>query len=161
MQVIHTTGEREPHPMRPCCGLTSRPILTQFGFLALMLPIFIYLPETAQYYAAKGDHDRGKAALKKVNGGIADYDIELEYAIIRNTIEEEVASHEEVDTGSNFSQIIKSYIACFKGPDLVCLSIGLLVHLNADHAETNPSSISSSYNATSNRSIIPQYLLFM
>jgi len=122
MQVIHTTGERKPHPMPPRHELMSRPILTQFGFLALMLPIFIYLPETAQYYAAKGEHDRGKAALKKVNGGIADYDIELEYAIIRNTIEEEVASHEEVDTGSNFSQIIKSYIACFKGPDLVCLS---------------------------------------
>jgi hypothetical protein len=87
-----------------------------------MLPIFIYLPETAQYYAVKGEHDRGKAALRKVNGGIPDYDDELEYAIIRNTIEEEVSNNEEVDTGSNLGQIVKSYIACFRGVSLASIS---------------------------------------
>lgn len=114
------------------------PILTQWGFLGIMLPIFIWLPETpgmrywwkilrlwpfcslliqhVAYFAARRLDEEGKATLSRVNGGIVGYNVEIEYNIIKNTILEEVHNSEETDP-RQFSGIVQSYIDCFKGPD--------------------------------------------
>ncbi|RTE77765.1 hypothetical protein BHE90_007770 [Fusarium euwallaceae] len=89
------------------------PILTQWGFLGLMLPIFIWLPETPAYYAERDQDEQGKKTLSRVNGGVQDYDVETEYAIIKNTILEERSQREE--NGQSFADIISTYLACFKG----------------------------------------------
>ncbi|RSM15147.1 hypothetical protein CDV31_005081 [Fusarium ambrosium] len=89
------------------------PILTQWGFLGLMLPIFIWLPETPAYYAERDQDEQGKKTLRRVNGGVQDYDVETEYAIIKNTILEERNQREE--HGQSFADIISTYLACFKG----------------------------------------------
>ncbi|KAM0325154.1 hypothetical protein ACHAQA_007693 [Verticillium albo-atrum] len=54
------------------------PILIQWGFLGLMLPIFIWLPETPAYYAERDQDELGKKTLNRINGGIQDYDVETE-----------------------------------------------------------------------------------
>jgi SP family sugar:H+ symporter-like MFS transporter len=95
------------------------PMLTQFAFLGIMAPIFIYLPETASYFAARGEHDKGRATLQRVNGNVEGYDVDQEYAIILNTIEEERRSREYLDYNPNsVREILTSYIACFRGTNL-------------------------------------------
>ncbi|KAI9151333.1 sugar transporter [Paramyrothecium foliicola] len=92
------------------------PIYTQWGFLGLMLPIFIWLPETAAYYASRDLDDKGKATLRRVNGKIEGYDVEVEYAIIKNTILEERASQSE-NQAQGFKQVVQSFLDCLKGVD--------------------------------------------
>ena len=94
------------------------PILTQWGFLGLMLPIFLWIPESPAYCAAKGNDDRGKAGLRRINGAVKGYDVEKEYAIIKHTILEERAALEEVQPRSEgVRQITQSYLDCFRGPN--------------------------------------------
>lgn len=68
------------------------------------------------YYAARDQHEKGKASLRRVNGNVEGYDVEVEYAIIKNTILEERRELAAlgVDDGS-FKQLIHSYVQCFKG----------------------------------------------
>ncbi|KAH8721814.1 sugar transporter [Ilyonectria robusta] len=94
------------------------PILTQWGFLGVMLPVFLWLPETAAYFAAKGRDEDGKATLRRVNGSVQGYDVEVEYAIIKNTILEERRQQleENGDTsGQGFKEVLDSYVECFRG----------------------------------------------
>ncbi|KAL2676510.1 hypothetical protein Neosp_010270 [[Neocosmospora] mangrovei] len=92
------------------------PILTQWVFLGLMLPIFIWLPETPQYYAERGQDDNGKKTLKRVNGKVAGYDVDTEYAIIKNSIlEQRKRKNELEETGLGWKALVKSYVDCFRG----------------------------------------------
>ncbi|KAH7143416.1 general substrate transporter [Dactylonectria macrodidyma] len=92
------------------------PILTQWGFLGMMLPIFIWLPETPAYYAERDQDELGKKTLSRVNGAVQDYDVEAEYAIVKNTILEERRMREEYGLdGKSFANIVRTYLACFKG----------------------------------------------
>ncbi|KAI8657187.1 MFS domain-containing protein [Fusarium keratoplasticum] len=91
-------------------------ILTQWVFLGLMLPIFIWLPETPQYYAERGQDDNGKKTLARVNGKVAGYDVDTEYAIIKNSIlEQRKRKNELEETGLGWKAVAKSYVDCFKG----------------------------------------------
>lgn len=117
------------------------PILTQLAFLGIMLPIFLWLPETpgepyrrgflstrthgwillthhAAYFAARGLDEKGKATLRRVHGGVANYDVEVEYAIVRNTILEEQQHLSDETSPNNISGVLRSYLDCFRGPDL-------------------------------------------
>ncbi|CAK7217233.1 hypothetical protein SCUCBS95973_003076 [Sporothrix curviconia] len=97
-------------------------ILTQWGFLGLMLPIFLWLPETPAYFAERDQDDRGKKALQRVNGAVPGYDVEAEYTIIKNTILEERRLRLEygLDSSTNsLADTARSYIACFRGTDLL------------------------------------------
>lgn len=95
-------------------------ILTQWGFLGAMLPIFLWLPETPAYFAERDQDDRGKAALRRVNGGVPGYDVDAEYAVIKHTIlEERRVRHEYGLDSKNFADIVRTYIACFRGTNLL------------------------------------------
>ncbi len=53
-----------------------------------------------------------------MNGGVDGYDVEVEYAIIRNTIMEERRQRAELGIDDqSFKSLIRSYIACFQGPN--------------------------------------------
>ena len=52
-----------------------------------------------------------------MNGGVTGYDVDVEYAIIKNTILEEQYNNTET-TPRHFRDLIQSYIDCFRGPDL-------------------------------------------
>ena len=108
-----------------------------------MAPIFIYLPETAckcfqgvidtfllehtqdcsrviAYYASRGLHEQGRKTLQRVNGGIPGYDVELEYAVVVNTIEEERRERSDEDNISltDVRGLLRSYADCFRGVNL-------------------------------------------
>ncbi|ODN93565.1 sugar transporter [Cryptococcus wingfieldii CBS 7118] len=95
------------------------PILSQWAFLGIMFPIFIWLPETPSYYAARGLHDQGKAVLRRVNGNVEGYNIDAEYQVIRNTIEDEQEHMTALgEDDQSWRSIVKSYGECFKGTNL-------------------------------------------
>ncbi|OCF35836.1 sugar transporter [Kwoniella heveanensis BCC8398] len=92
------------------------PVLTQWAFLGIMLPIFWWLPETASYYAARDQHDRGIAVLRRVNGGVPGYDPEAEYEVVKNIILEERERQAAAGVDyQNWRQILRSYGECFQG----------------------------------------------
>lgn len=123
------------------------PILTQWAFLGIILPIFLWLPETpgeppyqtllsslsscfvckarnwisltdhAAYFAARGLDEKGKATHRRVHGGVANYDVQVEYAIVKNTILEDQQLSDETSP-HNISGVLRSYLDCFRGPDL-------------------------------------------
>ncbi|ORY25553.1 general substrate transporter [Naematelia encephala] len=104
-------------PHRPLDFKT--PIYTQWAFLGIMLPIFVYLPETASFYAARDQDDRGKAVIRRVNGGVPGYDVEAEYEVIKNTILQERQMRADLGVADdNFRDILRTYLACFRGPNL-------------------------------------------
>ena len=94
------------------------PILTQWVFLGIMAPIFLWLPETPQYYAERDQHDRGRKTLRRLNGKVPGYDVDAEYDIIKNSIMEQRRRHgEDLEGVSNntWKQLASSYVECFKG----------------------------------------------
>ncbi|KAM0325873.1 hypothetical protein ACHAQA_007176 [Verticillium albo-atrum] len=93
------------------------PILSQWGFLGIMLPIFFWLPETPAYYAARGEDDKGIATLRRVNGKVPGFNVEEEYAIIRHTVIEEQGADKETEAHS-FKQLTRSYAECFNRQNL-------------------------------------------
>ncbi|KAI9036016.1 uncharacterized protein KD926_002538 [Aspergillus affinis] len=54
------------------------PIVTQWEFLGIMLPIFLWLLETPAYYAERDMDELGKKTLKRVNGSVKDDNVETE-----------------------------------------------------------------------------------
>ncbi|KAH7121442.1 general substrate transporter [Dactylonectria macrodidyma] len=95
------------------------PILTQWGFLGIMLPIFLWLPETPAYYAERDMDEEGKKTLTRVNGGVEGYDIEVEYSIIKNTILEEKQLRRKLEgDDTSFKAVLKSYLECFQRANL-------------------------------------------
>ncbi|OWZ61036.1 hypothetical protein AYX15_06740 [Cryptococcus neoformans] len=95
------------------------PVLTQWGFLGIMLPIFLWLPETPSYYAARGLHDQGKAVLRRVNGNVKGYNVEAEYEVIKNIIIEEQERLELLGIkDQSWRSILRSYVECFRGSNL-------------------------------------------
>lgn len=54
----------------------------------LMTIIWFFLPESPRWYSRKGRHDKAKEVLLRLNGGIEGYDVEHEYAVIVNEIED-------------------------------------------------------------------------
>lgn len=92
------------------------PILTQWAFLGVMLPIFIWLPETAQYYAERNQDDRGIKTLRRINGTVPGYDVEMEYSIIKNgIIEQRKRKNELGEDNLTWRQLMRSYVDCFTG----------------------------------------------
>lgn len=70
------------------------------------------------YYAERDQDEKGKAALRRVNGKVDGYDVEAEYAIIKNTILEEHRQRRELGLDhESFTQLLRSYLACFQGPN--------------------------------------------
>ncbi|OAA56261.1 sugar transporter [Niveomyces insectorum RCEF 264] len=93
-------------------------ILTQWAFVGIMLPIFLWLPETPAYYAARDQDEKGKATLRRVNGNVDGFDVEIEYAIIKNTVLEEQYRQRELGIqDQSFREMLDSYVECFRGPN--------------------------------------------
>lgn len=70
------------------------------------------------YYASRDQDEMGKISLRRVNGNVADYDVEIEYAIIRNTILEERRELQDLGLDhKSFRAVLRSYSECFKGPN--------------------------------------------
>jgi hypothetical protein len=72
------------------------------------------------YFAARDQDDKGRATLRRINGNIEGYDVDAEYAIVKNTILEERAIKASMGLeGGGFKDVITSYLECLKGVNLV------------------------------------------
>jgi hypothetical protein len=68
------------------------------------------------YFANRDFDEKGKASLRRINGKVADYDTEVEYAILKNTILVERRALKDLGLENNsFRELLHSYAECFKG----------------------------------------------
>jgi MFS transporter, SP family, sugar:H+ symporter len=101
----------------PCCryssGFPRLPVSAVEAFVD-----FVADDSLTAYYAARDQDERGKESLRRVNGKVEGYDVEIEYAIVKNTILEERRElyARRLDDHS-FKQLLCSYVECFKGPN--------------------------------------------
>jgi len=68
------------------------------------------------YYAERDQDEKGKASLRRINGNVKGYDVDVEFAVIKNTILEERRELNELGLESRgFKHLLRSYLECFKG----------------------------------------------
>lgn len=101
-----------------------------------------YIPESHWYYAIHGMDDKAKKVMQRAYGKIAGYDIDTEYAIIKNTLAEERSQTSFAST----ADVIRSYLEPFKGRNkvsLVSLMIMDLTHSGVSLPVLSPSCAAS------------------
>lgn len=87
-----------------------RAFYSEFAILGVWVPILCWLPESPAWYYKKGKHEEAKKAIRRLMGNIEGYDLEHEYAVMGQEIDESlVLMHKS-------SKL--SWIACFKGTNL-------------------------------------------
>lgn len=59
-----------------------------FGFSAMIFAILLYIPESPRFYARKGKHEQAMAVLRRLNGNVEGYNVELEYAVLSKEVED-------------------------------------------------------------------------
>lgn len=80
-------------------------------FLGLAFIVLLFVPESPRFYAVKGQHDKARQAMRRVYRGVHDYDIEHEYGIILQEIEDgKVLTNKQKDM---------TLLDCFRGTNLV------------------------------------------
>jgi hypothetical protein len=84
--------------------------------------IFSYVPESHWYYAIHGMDDKAKQVMERTYGKVEGYNIEAEYAIIKNTLNEERSQNSFQTT----RDVINSYLLPFKGRDKWRLMAGTI-----------------------------------
>ncbi|RKK96316.1 hypothetical protein BFJ71_g7896 [Fusarium oxysporum] len=65
------------------------PIYTQWAQIGIMCLIYVFLPESPAWCVSRGNADRAKKQLLRLNRGVVDYDEEHQYQIIVQTFEHE------------------------------------------------------------------------
>ncbi|RSH84102.1 hypothetical protein EHS25_005347 [Saitozyma podzolica] len=63
-------------------------IYSEWVFIGIALIIWVFLPESPRWYCQKGKHEQAKKILQRVNGGVEGYDLETEYAILVQEVED-------------------------------------------------------------------------
>jgi hypothetical protein len=63
--------------------------------------------------------DKAKKVMTRTYGNVQGYDIDTEYSIIKNTLDEERAQN----SYSNFRDVVKSYLSVFKGSGKVSVTV--------------------------------------
>lgn len=58
------------------------PIYTQWAQVGIMFIIFVLLPETPVWCASRGNEERAKASLKKLNRDVPGYDSDYQYKVL-------------------------------------------------------------------------------
>lgn len=84
-------------------------IYIEFAMLGIMAAVYLYIPETPYWCAMRGHHDRGRAVIQRLNGGIKGYDVDFHYNIIKRTVEKEQSYQKQIDGGgAGFIQEIRN-----------------------------------------------------
>ncbi|WWC97802.1 hypothetical protein V866_004689 [Kwoniella sp. B9012] len=92
------------------------PIYTEWAMLGLMAIVYICIPESPFWCATAGKHDRGRAVIKRLNGGIEGYDVDYHYDIIKRSVEKEKSYQKEIDGESHgFIQELRNVKEVFIG----------------------------------------------
>jgi SP family general alpha glucoside:H+ symporter-like MFS transporter len=87
----------------PMVYLTA--IYVEFAMLGIMLAVYLVIPETPYWCANSGNHERGRAVIQRLNGGISGYDVDYHYNLIRRTVDKEKSYQKQLDgDGRGFLQ---------------------------------------------------------
>lgn len=73
--------------------------------------ILVIIPESPRFYARRGNDEAAKKVLQRINGGVEGYDVDREYATLK----------QEVEDGKQLAVLAKgiSFIDLFRGTNLV------------------------------------------
>lgn len=64
-------------------------IYTQWGMIGGLAIIYLCLPESPWWLMQKDKVDQARKSLNRLKGGVQDYEVEVELAVMRNTIDEQ------------------------------------------------------------------------
>ena len=95
----------------------GNPWYAPFRYVVLHHEIRHLIPIVLAYYAIRDQDEKGKKMLRRVYGNVPGYDVEKEYAIIKNTLIEEKHKDKE-DKVRGFRNIIDLYLMCFRHGNL-------------------------------------------
>ncbi|SCZ98214.1 BZ3500_MvSof-1268-A1-R1_Chr3-2g06225 [Microbotryum saponariae] len=91
--ILQQENKRHPLIFRPA-------IYSQWAFLGVLIVLWAIIPESPWWHAGKGNEERGKATLRRLNGSVPGYDVNAEWDIMKATIEHERIAAEKLKTGS-------------------------------------------------------------
>ncbi|ORY89818.1 and other transporter-domain-containing protein [Leucosporidium creatinivorum] len=88
----------------------KRGLYSTFGFAGMVMILLLVIPESPRYYARRGNDEAAKKVLQRINGGVEGYNVELEYATLK----------QEVEDGKQLAVLAKgiSFIDLFRGTNL-------------------------------------------
>lgn len=73
------------------------PIYTEWAVIGIMIIIYIIIPETPYWCAARGRHEQGRKTIQFLNGGIEGYDVDFHYDLVRRAVEKEQSYQKQID----------------------------------------------------------------
>ncbi|KAL2830722.1 general substrate transporter [Aspergillus pseudoustus] len=79
-------------------------------FMGLWMFPLLFLPDSPAWYAGKGRHEEGKKALRRLIGNVEGYDVDHEYAVVQQEVEESLRQTR--------AQASISWVALTKRPNL-------------------------------------------
>ncbi|WWC63091.1 uncharacterized protein I303_105690 [Kwoniella dejecticola CBS 10117] len=96
-----------------------RVIYSEWSQVAVMGIIYAFLPESHWWHARQGHHEKGVKSMARINSNVPGYNAELEYAIVRRTVEHERAyalSVKEVPWLSIFKGVNgwRTFLSCYE-----------------------------------------------
>jgi MFS family permease len=97
------------------------PVYTQWVQIGIMIIIYVFLPESPAWCATRGDGERAKKELLKLNRGVKDYNLEQQYELLILTVEHEKQGAEEMKR--------QQWFAIFRGTDGLRTAISLRPNL--------------------------------
>jgi SP family general alpha glucoside:H+ symporter-like MFS transporter len=101
------------------------PIYIEWAMIGIMLGVYLYIPETPYWCANHGQHERGRAIIQRLNGGIDGYDVDFHYNLIRRAVEKEKSYQKQIDgDGSGFWQELANVKEVLVGVNGVSLGSG-------------------------------------
>lgn len=62
----------------------------------IMIVIYVFIPESPYWYATHGYHEKGRAVIERLNGGVDGYDVDFHYGIVQRTVELEMIAAKEL-----------------------------------------------------------------
>lgn len=81
--------------------------------------VWCILPESPRWYAERGKIDLAKKSMRRINGNVANYDLEHEFAVIMQEIEEGKKLSDSTKSVNLLSTIRGTNLVSPGGPEMV------------------------------------------
>ena len=91
----------------------------------VMLIVYLTIPESPYWCAARARHDQGRKVIGFLNGGIDGYDVAFHYNLIQRAVEKEQSFQKTIDGDrGGFLQELLNVKEVFVGVNGVCVGYG-------------------------------------
>lgn len=86
-QLMASVSLQQLNKRHPEDYLTA--IYTQFAMLGVLAILYFFLPETPWYLITSGQTAKARTLLQKLKGDIPGYSVDIEIAVLQNTVDEQ------------------------------------------------------------------------